>query len=460
MQIGRKDILWNYAATFLKITSSVLLIPLILKMMPTDMVGIWTVFMTITSFAALLDFGFNPSFTRNVTYIFSGVKALKTTGFEPVQIDDASVDYSLLKGVIAAMRWLYLRMALVLFLLLASLGTWYIHSILQNYKGSHQEVYIAWALLCVINTYNIFTLYYDSLLEGKGLIKRAKQIVIIGQLVYLIIAALMIICHYGLIAIVSAQMSSVVIIRWLSSRSFFTTEIKQQLDVEESASKREVLRLIYPNALKIGLTSFGGFMVQKSAIIIGALYLTLKEIASYGISMQIIAVIAALSNIYISTYQPKIAHLRVSKSIPAIRDIYFKGLIVLLLTYLIGATGLLFMGNWFLGLIGSKTLLMPFRFLSLALVLSLVETNLSMAGNILLTKNEVPFFKASILSGFCTIIGLFIAFTYLKLGFVSMIIVPLVIDLAYQGWKWPWEVVKDLNIRPRIVALNIAKIKL
>src|ERR1019366_6074958 len=114
--------------------------------------------------------------------------------------------------VIAAMRWLYLRMAIILFLLLATLGTYYINSLLQNYKGGHQEVYIAWALLCVINTYNIFTLYYDSLLEGKGLIKRAKQIVIIGQTVYLIIAALMIIYQFGLVAIVSAQASSVFIV--------------------------------------------------------------------------------------------------------------------------------------------------------------------------------------------------------------------------------------------------------
>ena len=84
MQITRVDVIWNYAATFLKIAASALLLPFILRMMPSEMVGIWIVFMAITAFASLLDFGFNPSFARNITYIFSGVKVLKINGFESI----------------------------------------------------------------------------------------------------------------------------------------------------------------------------------------------------------------------------------------------------------------------------------------------------------------------------------------------------------------------------------------
>ena len=82
IQIGREDLYWNYGATFLKIASSALLLPLILRMMSSEMVGIWSVFMTVTAFASLLDFGFCGSFTRNITYVFSGVVKLKKEGFE------------------------------------------------------------------------------------------------------------------------------------------------------------------------------------------------------------------------------------------------------------------------------------------------------------------------------------------------------------------------------------------
>ena len=367
--------------------------------MPPDMVGIWTVFMTITSFSGLLDFGFNPSFTRNVTYVFSGVSNLKTTGVESISTENKSVDYGLLKGIIMAMQWFYLRMAIILFLLIATLGTWYIHYLLKNYKGDETEVFFAWGLLCIINTYNLYSLYYDALLQGRGLIKKSKQIIIVGQIAYLVIATSLILKGFGIAAIVSAQASSVIIIRYLSYRSFFNTEIKQKLHAALNRSKKEILKTISPNAIKIGLTTLGGFSVQKSSIIIGSLFLPLKDIGSYGITMQLIFIIAGIASIYTATYLPKIAQLRVSQDIVSIKKLYLNGQLVLILTYVIGGLGLLLLGVRTLNFIGSQTLLMPTLLIAIALIISLLENNHAIAGGILLSKNEVPFFKASLFAG-------------------------------------------------------------
>lgn len=344
MIIGRKDIYWNYGATFLRIASSVLLLPLILKLMPSEMVGIWSIFMSITAFTILLDLGFNPSFTRNITYIFSGVNNLKVTGFDVVNNENITINYSLLKGVISAMRWFYLRMAIFLFLLLATLGTYYISYLLKNYVGNQYEIYIAWFLLCIINTYNLYSIYYDSLLQGKGLIKRSKQITIIGQLIYLLVAGLLIIYGFGLIAIVSAQAISVVIIRFLSYKSFFTNEIKIEIKNAENYSRENILKAIYPNALKIGFTSLGSFLVQRSSLIIGSLFLSLGDIATYGITMQLISVLGGLATVYMSTYQPLIAHQRVKNKLDNIKDLYIKGLFFMFVIYLIGSLFLVLFG--------------------------------------------------------------------------------------------------------------------
>ena len=459
MKIGRKDIFWNYTATFLKIASSILLLPFILRMMPPEMVGIWTVFMTITAFSVLLDFGFNSSFTRNVTYVFSGVSTLKVNGFEFVPSESQPIDFGLMKGLIAAMRWFYFRIAIVLFFLLATLGTYYIYILLQNYKGNHQEVYIAWTLLCVINTYNLYTLYYDSLLQGKGLIKRSKQIVIIGQTVYLIIAVILIMKGNGLVAVVSAQASSVIIVRWLSYNSFFTREIKQKLYTSVLRPEKEIIKAIYPNALKIGLTIIGGFMVQRSAIIIGSLYLSLEEIASYGITMQLIYVIAGLAGIYTATYKPKIVQLRVENNKTIIKELYLKGQIILFLTFICGGTTLLLFGERVLKFIGSQTHLMPLFLILAAIIVMFLESNHSIAGEILLSKNEVPFFKASLLSGGATIILLLLFFQFTNLSLWAMIAAPGIAQGVYQNWKWPVVVKNELKIKQGDVSKAIMQIR-
>ena len=205
---------------------------------------------------------------------------------------------------------------------------------------------------------------------GYGLVKKSKQIIIAGQTIYLVLASILILQGYGLVAIVTAQAVSVILIRWFSYKSFFTKKIKQKLNSILIPSNREVIRVIYPNAVKIGLTSVGGFMVQRSAILIGSLFLPLTDIASYGISMQLISIIAGLGGIYTGTYQPKIAQLRVLQDIKSIKDLYLKGQFVLLISYIIGGIMLLILGEKALVFIGSKTSLMPQWFLVSAIFIS------------------------------------------------------------------------------------------
>lgn len=459
MEIGRKDIFWNYLASFLRIASSTLLWPLILRTMSSEMVGIWSIFITITAFASLLDFGFNPSFARNVTYIFSGVNSLKTKGYEAVDFDQQIVNYGLLKGLISSMRWFYCRISLVVFFLFSTLGTFYIQRLIRSYTGDHVEIYIAWGLLCLINMYNIYTLYYDSLLQGKGLIKRSKQIIIVGQCVYLLIATILILKGFGLIAIVAAQASSVIIIRTLSYRTFFTPLINEKLRNAISHSKRDIFQAIYPNALKIGLTMLGGFLVTRSAIIIGSFYLTLRQIASYGITMNFIGIIVTLAGIYTATYLPKIVQLRVENNKQSIKKLYIKGQMFLFITFLVGALGLLFIGPWGLYLIGSKTKLMPFLITAITLLVSFLEMNHSIAGNILLTKNEVPFFKASLLSGGFAVVLVLLFFNFTSIGLWTMIVAPGIAQVVYQNWKWPLEVKNELGITFKDIFLITSRSK-
>ncbi len=446
MQITKKDVIWNYAATFLKIAASVLLLPIILRKLPTEMVGVWSVFMTITAFSNLLDFGFAPSFTRNVTFIFSGVKSLKKNGFELVNEKEISIDYGLLKEIITAMRWIYLRIALLLFVILSTVGTFYIHTLLKTYTGSHQDVYIAWGILCLINTYNLYTLYYDALLQGKGLIKRSKQIIIVGNLIYLIIAAVFINLGFGLIAIVSAQAASVIIIRTLSHKAFFSEEIKKNLLSAMAKQSKEILKVMLPNSLKIGLTSLGTFIIQKSSILIGSLYLSLKDIASYGITIQIITLITTISVIYTTTYLPKIVQSRVIQNNDAIKAIYLKGELFLLAICISGGFILLFLGERTLNIIGSQTPLIPVIMLVFALIISFLEINHTHAVLVLLTKNEVPFFKASLLSAGLTIVLLILFLNFTNMGIWAMVVAPGIAQGVYQNWKWPLVVYKELDV--------------
>ena len=131
--IGKRDIAWSYAATIFRVGAGIILWPFILSQMSAETVGIWNVMITIMGFITLLDFGFQPSFARNISYIFSGVTKLQKVGIQTAE-SDGNVNYALLKGTLNAMRKFYRWMALGVFVILGTAGTAYFYYILQAFR--------------------------------------------------------------------------------------------------------------------------------------------------------------------------------------------------------------------------------------------------------------------------------------------------------------------------------------
>jgi O-antigen/teichoic acid export membrane protein len=446
MKITRTDVLWNYIATFFKISSSLLLLPLILRKLPSEDVAIWTIFSSIAALVFLIDFGFNSSFSRNVTYIFSGVKTLQKEGHETKVTFSDDINYPLLKGLLGAMRWFYSRISLILFILLATIGTVYISRLLIDYHGIKNNIYIAWFLFISINTYNLYTLYYDALLEGRGLIRISKQITILGHLLYLLVSVIAIYLGAGLISLVVAQLLSIIVIRTISQRKFFTPEIVSNLKSAAGEDKKDILRAIYPNALKYGVTSLGGFMIQKSSIFIGSLFLALPAIASFGVTKQIMDISVGVANISLATFLPQIANLRIVGNYERIKVIYIKGVMMANGIFILAALTVILFGPFLLHVIKSNTNFNT-NVLIIVAISSLIGLNSGIAGAVISTKNHIPFVKPSLLSGIGTVLLLFVFFKFTNLGLIGMALAPGIIDLCYQGWKWPLVVIQELELK-------------
>ena len=445
--VGKKDFVWTMLATFFKIGAGVLLFPIILKMLPAETVGVWTIFVTITQLTFIFDFGFNTSFARNVSYVFSGVSLLKRDGYEHVESSSVDrIDYALLGGTIRAMRYFYSRMAVVLFVLFAVLGTFYVYTLMQDYSGNVGEVYIAWGILVLINSYNLYTLYYEALLNGRGEIKRVHQIILVGNVVYILLAIVLILLGGGLVAIVASQAVSVLLVRFLSKKAFYTSSIIEGLSVADDSNYKDILYAITPNAIKVGLTSLGGFIINKSSLFIGSLFVSLETMGSYGITLQLLVVIGMMAGIVTRVYMPKVFQWRVEERLDLIKQKFYLSSVVMLVIFILSGIIIVLWGDLMLNLLKSSTMLLPTGLLILVFVQHYLEYNHSNAAQYLLSRNEVPFFKASLISAGGVLLLLFVFLVWLDMGMLGMILAPTIVQALYQNWKWPLEVVKELRI--------------
>lgn len=443
--IGKRDLIWATLATLFRIGSGVLLFPLVLNMLPSETVGVWTIFTSVTMIIGIMDFGFSPSFARNIAYIFSGVRSLKRDGHECVDATDAQIDYNLLKRTIRAMQYFYSRMALILFAFLSIVGTFYIYTLMQNYAGDVREIYFAWAIVCVVNSYNLYTLYYDALLNGRGLIKRKNQIVLIGNVAYLSLAVLLLLCGFELIAIVSAQLVSVLIIRTLSYKSFYSNEITSNLAAVEEVDYKDILRAIMPNALKLGLASLGGFLTFRLSTFVGPLFISLSDMASFGITLQLLAVVSSLALLYTNVYLPKVFQWRVERNVALIRKTFYISTLLVFVIFLCGGIAIDLLGNWALNLFGSQTQLLSGALFVFLVIHYYLETNMVNSTEYLLAKNEVPFYKRYLVSGCITVFLLFLLVGYFDWGLWGVIAAPMISQSVLQYWKWTCEVYKELK---------------
>lgn len=442
--IGKKDLLWSYGATIFMVGAGVILLPFILRSMPAETIGIWNIFQTITGLVLLLDFGFRPSFARTISYIFAGVRTLERDGVTQVE-ENAEVDYSLLKGCILVMRRFYRRIAVGVLVLLGTIGTAYFLYILQKYNGDRTDAIIAWGLLIAIRCYDLYTYYYDALLTGKGYVRRSNQIMMLGQGIYLALAIALIYAGFGLTAIVGAQIISTVTRRIIAYQVFYTPELKAHLKTATASATEPILQAIYPNAIKVGLTSLGGFTVNQSALLIGSAWLSLEDIACYGITMQVMAILARCATVAYQTYIPKIAQCRAEKDMTGLGRHYRYSTYSLIAIYVVGGLAWMLLGQMALGWIGSETRFVGTTMLAVMLVISLLEQNHAMAAGFIMADNKIPFFIPSLLSGAGTVVLLLLFLGPLNWGTWGLILAPGIAQLCYQNWKWPSMVIKEIT---------------
>jgi O-antigen/teichoic acid export membrane protein len=443
-QIGRKDVVWSFFSTFFLIGSNIILLPLILHEMPAAMVAVWSIFQVISGLVHLLDFGFRPSFARNVSYIFSGVQRLQVEGVAS-DVVQGDVNYTLLKTALHAMRSFYKWMALSVLIMMLIIGSIYIYLvIIPKYSESHTDLLLAWMMLIAVNCYNLYTLYYDALLLGKGYVKQSQQITTLGQVLYLLVSVVLILLGCGLTAIVSAQFVSVFVRRILSYKVFFKKDLVVQLSKVQEENYSEVLHVISPNAVKVGLTNLGGFLVNRSSVLIGSAFLTLEEVACYSITFQVIEVIALCSTVYFQANVPKIAEFRANRNLSQLRRLFKNSIILMLLVYIIFGGIFLLLGNYVMQLLQSDTKFLTITLSSVLLIISLLEHNHSIAAGFIAADNRIPFFIPSILSGVATVVLLWLFMSQMNMGLWGMILAPGLAQLAYQNWKWPELVIKEL----------------
>lgn len=445
IKVRKKDLYWGYFAQIFSVASGLITLPLILKLLSAEEIGMNYLMLTIGSLVALFDFGFTPQFSRNITYIFSGAQVLLKEGVSTSGSNN--INYKLLATMIHTAKFIYKRLAGSVLLVMLSFGSAYIYYVTEGFTNIKLSFSI-WLIFSFSTFFNIYYAYYNSLLEGKGLIMESKKAMIYSKTVQVVLTFILLLLNFGLIGVVIANLIAPFVGRYISYNYFFTKEIIREINTHSISKKEklELFQIVWFNAKKLGLVFLGSYVINKFSIFIGGLFLTLTEIASYGLMLQLFSLLLMSSSMFFKIFQPRFASLRMKeKSNELLKEFSF-GMIIYYSTFVIGALFLLYISSPLLNLINSNVTLPSFNVMLLFSIVLLLEGNHSNFSTLIITNNKIPFVTSSLVAGFFIGLGDYIMLCYTNMGILGLVLVQGIVQAAYANWKWPLVVFNEFQI--------------
>lgn len=411
--------------------------------MSSTELGIWYVFLAIASLIALLDFGFLPTIQRNVSYVFSGVEELLEQGISKKKSNE--INYKLLKDIIETSKTIYRRISILILIFLSTLGTFYISSLIKGLDNS-KYIMIAWYLYIFSLIINFYYYYFNALLRGKGMIAAANKIMIFSRMAFILFSFLGLYFNLGLIGISLGNLASVIVIRILSSKKFFTKELKKELRNINSKIDKKLFKIIFHNANKLGVVSLGSFLILKGNTLIASKCLSLDIVAQYGLSLQLFTILTSIATTLLTIFVPRIVQSRIKENEEEIKEIYSMCFVLNIFIFILGVASIVYVAPYFISILGSNTKLLSTNkmlFMGGYLLLEMLHSN---AATFIATRNRIPFVKSSILSGIAIILISLILINFTNLELWSLLISQAIVQLSYNNWKWPLEVNKELKV--------------
>lgn len=444
IKVSKKDFFWSYLAKFFNLASGLIILPLFLKFLSSEEVGMNYLMITVSSMVALLDFGFTPQFSKNITYAISGVNSIKVDGVENIRSN--TPNYRLLSIVIQTSKYVYKRISQVVLIIMLTLGSAYIYKVTNGFTNVN-NAFIIWITYSVSIFFNTYFNYLNCLLVGSGKIYESNIGLILSKVTYIIICITLLIVGYGLYSIIIANIIAPFVQRYYSYKVFYTDEMKSYLTHEVTKNEiKETFNTIWYNAKKLGINFVGAYLINKCSMFLIGFYFSLEIIASYGLLIQLAGVLSSVSSITLSTFYPRLSNLIVLNDTQGIKRILAITNIIYWICMLMGCVTIILFAPYTLSLIGSNTVLPSKTICIIYLIIIALEQNHSNFATIITSYNTVPFVKAAIYSGIAILVLTLISLQFTKLELLGVILAQGLVQISYNNWYWPKYVLQHNNL--------------
>lgn len=447
INVRKRDIVWNYIGTAVSMSSNFVLLPLLLLFLTSEQIGLWYVFVAIAGFAQLLEFGFTATLSRNILYCLSGAQELAKTGLVGNDNNGGEVNWHLLRTVLKTSRIIYATIGIVALVLATTIGSLYVCSVTGGFAVDWSLS--AWIIFDISIFTNLYFLYKLTFLRGIGDVageNRAKTIARMGQLV---ITAFLLFFGLELLAAAIGFLAYSLLLCTIAGRAFNSNKrvfagITSDRDSIGRSEMGEVLRSVSFIASRDGIVSVAWYGATQATSLICSAFLGLAETATYSVMMQFATALYNLGSAYIRSCFPMFQSAFVAGDKNTQCETVERGITCYVWMYFVGVA-IVALCLPVLTLFKADFICDRLLFAGLAAYLFLLNQH-SLFCNIIVNMNEIPYFRAYIVSSALGIVLSCVFCGALGAGAWGLVLGQALPQLAYNNWKWPRTVLRRLDM--------------
>lgn len=447
-EIKKKDLMYGYVAYFFKYSSNILVLPFIVKNLLSSEYAVWNIFLAFNTFIILFDLGYGVVIQRYVMYAYSGAKEISSGGM-PQIVEGKQPNYKLLYQIMITSSKIYSRIAKLSAILLIFLTPYILY--ISNAEFEVFYILISWGIFSLSVVISMYTLSEATIIKGLGMIGELQKITLINSIFSTVIKIVLLEFGLGILGL-SVSFFTTSILLFYQYFRITTTFINRDLNLYKMLKRNyekefsESFKIIKEKSRGIGGVLVSNFIQNQMFTIIAPIFISLKTMGMYGLTWQVVNVVASLSSITFSSYIMRMGNFMVSNRKKELKETFSITIFIFLILYFIGSLIILIFGNQMLGLIESNTSLLPIQQIFLIIIYTFMIQINQKATNILSLSNNQKYVKSLIISS-VLIATINVFLLYNGFGITEVLLSGIIIYSVYNLWKWPYEAMKLCSVK-------------
>jgi O-antigen/teichoic acid export membrane protein len=439
----RSAVVWSWGFNALRLAGGILLLPLILRELPSADLGMYYVLLSIMALVPIVDFGFSPTIGRFVSYAMGGAERLQPQGVAAVA-QGHSPNYRLLWELLIATRAFYRLMAIAILLVAGMWGTYIVELRIEE-TSSTTLTRMAWILTLVSCAFDVFSSWWSVYLRGMNQVLSATRILVLAHFIKLLTSAALLLAGLGLSSIPIGTIAGSIIQMALARRTCL-----QQLKHHPRPDRidiKEQLRILWPNSWRLGVQLLSGYLTINANTAVCVHVLGLHANAKYGLSIQLMNIALGMAAVWTAVKWPVIGQLRARHDYSAVQRVFWPRYWLQNLTFLILGSAVILLAPELLTWFGTDKTLVAMPWLFLLGVNAFLEMQFTLWGTLISTENRLPFLWPSVVSNVLSL-GLSLTLIHTtELGLGALVLGPLIAGSLFNYWYWPFAGAQNIKTR-------------